>query len=186
MIRPALAALALLVLVGSVRADDEELPGPTIKWPDIKGMDRQKPNMFKDKALGYSVSYLGDVTVATVFVYNLDLDKIPTGPNSEVLKAEMYESLVALEANRKSGRYKSISPLDEAVIPFGTSKAAPQIRRKRYEVEIAKEGPAITELYATGYKNHFIKIRATYPADEKSKGEKNMTDLLNALGKELK
>ena len=50
------------------------------------------------------------------------------------------------------------------MIPFGSSKTAPGVRRKRYEVEIIGEGAAVTELYITGYKNHFLKIRATYPA----------------------
>ncbi|MCI0704523.1 MAG: hypothetical protein L0241_26000 [Planctomycetia bacterium] len=184
MIRPLFALTALVVLVGSASAQD--LPGPKITWPDVKGLKRQKPNMFKDEALGYSVSYIGDVTVATCFVYNLGFERIPTGPNSDMLKAEMYESLLALEANKTSGRYKTISPLDEKVIPFGSNKAAPQIRRKRYEVELPKDGEAITELYVTGYKNHFIKIRSTYPTDDKAIGEKDMANLLDALGKALK
>jgi hypothetical protein len=132
------------------------------------------------------VSYLGDGLVVTVFVYDLGLDKIPTGPNSDTIKAEMYESALALEANKASGRYKSIQPLDEKVIPFGSNKAAPQLRRKRYEVEIAKEGPAVTELYVTGHKNHFIKIRATYPSEDKEKHEKALTELIDKLGKGLK
>jgi hypothetical protein len=185
MIRPLLVLVALVVLVGPVRAADD-LPGPKIDWPEVKGLERQKPNLFKDKALGYSVAYLGDGTVITVFVYDLGRDKIPDGPNSDVVKAEMYESLLALESNKASGRYKSIQPIDEKVIPFGSSKGAPEVRRKRYEVEIAKEGAALTELYVTGYKNHFIKIRATYPAENKEKTQKVLDDLLDALGKELK
>ena len=152
----------------------------------MKGLDKQKPNMFKDAALGYSVAYLGEGTVITVFVYNLSLKKIPDGPDSDIVKAEMYESLLALEANKASGRYKSIQPVSEKVIPFGTNKTAPQIRRKRYEVEIAKEGAAVTELYLTGYKDYFIKLRATYPADDKEKGEKLLDTLLDGLGKGLK
>lgn len=186
MIRPLLAVAALLALVGSARPADDELPGPKIEWPEVKGLDRQKPNMFKDAALGYSVAYLGEGTVITVFVYNLGLKKIPNGPDSETVKAEMYESLLALEANKANGRYKNLSPVSEKVIPFGSSKTAPQIRRKRYEADIAKEGPAITELYITGYKDYFIKIRATYPADAKEKGEKLVDTLLDGLGKGLK
>jgi hypothetical protein len=184
MIRPLLALAALVVLVGPARSDD--LPGPKIDWPEVKGLDRQKPNLFKDKALGYSVGYLGDGTIITVFVYDLGRDKIPDGPNSDVVKAEMYESLLALEANKATGRYKSLQPIDEKVLPLGTSKGALEVRRKRYEVEIAKEGAALTELYVTGYKNHFIKIRATYPAENKEKAQKALDDLLDALGKELK
>jgi hypothetical protein len=183
--RSLLAVAALFVLVGAARPADD-LPGPTITWPEVKGLDKQKPNVFKDKALGYSVAYLGEGTVITVFVYNLGLKKIPDGPDSETVKAEMYESLLALEANKANGRYKSLSPVNEKVIAFGSSKTAPQIRRKRYEADIAKEGPAITELYITGYKDYFIKIRATYPADGKEKGEKLVDTLLDGLGKGLK
>ena len=185
MIRSLFAAVALLGMVGTARPA-EDLPGPKIEWPEVKGLDKQKPNMFKDASPGYSVSYLGDGLVVTVFVYDLGLDKIPTGPNSDTIKAEMYESSLALEANKASGRYKKIEPLDEKVIPFGSNKAAPQIRRKRYEVDIAKEGPAITELYVTGHKNHFIKLRATYPTDTKDKSEKAIAELLDGLGKGLK
>ena len=186
MIRSLLASVVLLALVGTARSADDDLPGPKIDWPEVKGLEKQKANMFKDAALGYSVSYLGDGLVITVFVYDLGLDKIPTGPNSDTIKAEMYESLLALEANKTSGRYKSIQPLDQKVIPFGSNKAAPQLRCKRYEVDIAKEGPAITELYVTGHKNHFIKIRATYPTEGKEKNEKAVAELIDGLGKGLK
>jgi hypothetical protein len=188
MIRPLFALSALLVLVGPARSADDDLPGPKIVWPDVKGLDRQKPNAFKDKALGYSVAYLAEGTVITVYVYDLGRKSIPDGPDSDVVKAEMYESLLALEANktRKDPRYKSLQPLDEAVIAFGSTKTAPQLRRKRYEADIVGEGAAVTELYVTGYKNHFLKIRATYPSADKAKGEKAVADLLDALGKQLK
>ena len=178
MIRPLFALVAVLTLVSSTRAADP----PKIDWPDVKGLDRQKPNKFKDDALGYSVSYLGDGLVVTCFVYNLGLDRIPTGPTADMIKAEMYESALALEANKVNGRYTSIQPLDEKVIALGTNK----IRRKRYEIEIKDEGAAITELYVTGYKNHFIKIRCTYPTKSKEKSQKLMTSLLDGLGKEMK
>jgi hypothetical protein len=96
--------------------------------------------------------------------------------------------MLALEANKTGAkpRYRSLSPLDEKVIPFGSSKGALQVRRKRYEVDIIDEGPALTELYLTGYKNYFLKIRATYPAEGKEKSQKRLSDLLDALGNELK
>ncbi len=184
MTRPLFALAALLALAGPARPADDDRTGPEINWPDVKGLDRQKPKTFDDKTLGYSVAYTGEGTIVTVFVYTLGLDKIPSDPYSDVIKAEMYESVLALESNKTNPkpRYKSISPLDEKVIPFGAAKGAPQIRRKRYEVEIIGEGAALTELYLTGYKNSFVKIRATYPADEKEKSQKLLSDLLDAAG----
>src|SRR5262245_51630143 len=131
--RSLLASVTLLVIVGTARPAEDDLPGPKIKWPEVAGLDKQKARKFDDAALGYSIAYLGEGLVITVFVYDLGLDKIPTGPNSDTLKAEMYSCILVLEANKANGRYKGIQPLDEKVIPFGTSKTAPQIRRKRYE-----------------------------------------------------
>lgn len=187
MIRSFIATTALLIAVGTAHAADD-MPGPKIEWPDVEGLNRGKPNKFEDKSLGYSVSYVGTGIVVTVFVYDLGRDKIPDGPNSEAIKAEMYQSLLSVEANKtgKKPRYKSLQPLDEMVIPFGSNKTAPQLRRKRYEVEIINEGPSITELYLTGHKNHFIKIRATYTTEGKEKNEKTIADLLDGLGKGLK
>jgi hypothetical protein len=186
MIRPLFALVAILVLVGAARPADDDLPGPKIEWPTVKGLDRQKPNLFKDTALGYSIAYSSDGLIVTVFVYNLGFEKIPNGPNSDTVKAEMYESLLALEANKANGRYKSLSPLDEKVISFGSNNNAPKLRRKRYEVEIAKEGPAITELYMTGHKNYFIKLRSTYPTNNREQHEKTLDELLEALSNALK
>jgi hypothetical protein len=187
MIRALFALAALVVLVGPVRAADDP-PGPKINWPDVKGTERKEPKTYDDKRFGYSVQYQSDKAFFTVFVYNAGVEKIPDGPESDTVKAEMYESLLVLEAQKrgKQPRYKSLSPLDEEVIDFGASKTAPQIRRKRYEVEIIGEGAAVTELYLTGYKNHFIKIRATYPTEDKDKYQKLLANLLDALGKELK
>jgi hypothetical protein len=183
--RPLLVLVALMVLVGPARAADD-LPGPKIDWPEVKGLDRQKPAFSPNKALGYAIVYLGDGVIIKVFVYDLGREKIPDGPDSDAVKAEMYESLLALEENKAKGLYKSIQPIDEKVIPLGTREGALKVRRKRYEVEIAKEGPAIAELYVTGYKNHFIKLRTTYPAENKEKAQKALDNLLDALGKELK
>jgi hypothetical protein len=180
--------LALLVLAhpGDGRAADP--PGPKLKWPDVKGLERQPPVPAADQKFGYSVSYSGGSTVAVVFVYNAGRERIPDGPDSDAAKAEMYESLLVLEANRtgRKPRYKSLTPLDEGVIPFGSDAAAPQVRRKRYEADVEGEGAAVTELYVTGYKDYFIKIRATYPVADKEKGQKHLSALLDGLGAQLK
>jgi hypothetical protein len=188
MIRPLFVLTALVACAGFARPTDDERPGPKIEWPDVKGLKRQTPEVSKNKKLGYSVSYQSDGTIIAVFVYNFGRDKIPDGPDSDAVLAEMYESLLLLEENKtgKKPSYKSLSPLDEKVIPLGPDPNALHMRRKRYEAERIGEGPIIAELYMTGYKNHFIKIRATYPAGDKEKCQKQLSDLLDALGKELK
>jgi hypothetical protein len=164
----------------------EDLPGPQIDWPEVKGLDRSKPNFFDDPKLGYSVGYSGSGTIISVYVYNLGRKKIEAGPESDAVKAEMYDSALAIEGNKASGQYKSIQPVDERVISFGSENGVPTIRRKRYEVDIAKRGEAITELYLTAYKDYFIKVRVTYPASDKAAHEKRVQSVLDALGPQFK
>ena len=70
------------------------------------------------------------------------------------------------------------------VAPAG--KKGPEFRRKRYEVDIAKEGEGTTELYLTAYKDHFVKLRTTYLDKDKADCEKQVAKLLEALAAELK
>jgi hypothetical protein len=187
MIRTLFVAFALPLLSSAAAGrDPDDLPGPKIEWPEVRGLERGKTNVFKDAKLGYSVPYTGDGATITVFVYNLGRTEIEAGVQSDALKGEMYEAAVAVEGNKATGRYKSIQPLDDQVITFGKAKGAPEIRRKRYEVEINKEGEAITELYLTVYDNHFIKLRATYPTEDKDVHQKHLQSLLDSLGKQLK
>jgi hypothetical protein len=185
--RPLFAALFVGLLASSTRADDPKLPGPKFALPEVAGLNRQKANLFKEAGLGYSVSYFGKDTslTVTVYVYNLGRDKVPTGAGSDAVKAEMLDSLNALEANKTNGRYKAIAPAGETTVsPAG--KGGPEFRRRRYEIDIAKEGEGTTELYLTGYKDHFVKIRTTYLDKDRAECEKQVAKLLEALAAELK
>jgi hypothetical protein len=153
----------------------------------VEGLTRQKANVFKERDLGYAVAYFGDKTslTATVHVYNLGRDKIPAGAGSDAVKAEMLDSLNAIEGNRSNGRYKTLSPVGETLVtPAG--KGGTEFRRRRYEVNIDKEGEGHTELYVTAYQNHFIKVRTTYLDKDKAECEKQVAKLLEGLAGELK
>jgi hypothetical protein len=50
MLREVLALDAVASFVGL--AGGQDLPGPKIEWPKVKGLDRQKPSIFKHKAQG--------------------------------------------------------------------------------------------------------------------------------------
>ena len=183
MMRPLLAGLVLLAPV-AVRAQDA-IPGPKISFPDVKGFEREKPHVYKDKTAGYSIGYTKGDLIATVYVYNMGRAKIAAGPDSDAVKAEMLDSVAALEANRKNGRYKSISPVEDKIFTLGTGVGAPKFRFKQYEVDRTKDGPAFTELYLTGYKDHFLKVRATYSTDNAAASKKALRQLLDALAEAL-
>jgi hypothetical protein len=186
MSRPLIAALVVLFSVPA-RAEDEKVPGPKIKWPEVEGLTRQTPNVFKERDLGYAVSYFGEKTSLSVIVhvYNRGRDKIPAGTGSDAVKAEMLDSLNAIEGFRAEGQYKTLAPVGDAVIAPG-GKGGAEFRRRRYEVTIAKQGEGITELYVTAFQNHFVKVRTTYLDKDRDACEKQVTKFLEGLAGELK
>src|SRR5260221_13774380 len=83
----------------------DALPGPKISFPDMAEFVRAKPNFYEDKTLGYLINYTRSGATVTIFVYNLGREVIPTGANSDAVKAEMLDSISALERNKASGKY---------------------------------------------------------------------------------
>ena len=73
---------------------------------------------------------------------------------------------------------------DEETVRFGKGKDAPAALRRRFELEL-KGGVKLSEVYVTGYKDHFVKIRISHDPDDKAAADR-IAALLEALGKSLK
>ena len=180
-----LIPLVGIALALSVSATAQQpLPGPGITLPDVNGFTRGKPTLYKEKGLGYSVPYTQDEVTVIVYVYDQDRARIPAGPDSDAVKAEMLDALAAVEANKANGSYKSINPVAEKVVSIGREKTAHRFRWKQYHVEL-KSGQAFTEVYLTGYKDHFVKLRVTYLAEKAAARRKAIQPLLEAIGDAL-
>ncbi len=183
MIRSLFALAALGALVGTVRPDDP--PGPKIDFPEVKGMTRGKVQTFPQAELGYSVAYNAPGFVASVYVYNLGLKKIPDGTKSDEVKDEIKRAVRDLDLAKQQGLYKSVKEVGkQETVTLGKGKGAPSILRQRFEVE-RKDGAKLSEVYVTGYKNHFVKIRITHDPDDKMAADK-IAALLEGLGTALK
>jgi hypothetical protein len=180
-------ALVFLIAVPAFAGEDPKLPGPKIDFPDVKGFTRGKVTVFPQAELGYSVPYNAPGLTVTLYVYNGGKKEIPDGARSDAVKAEMKGTLKALEDARKAGYYKSVKEVgEEGTVTLGKGKDRPQALHRRFEVEHAKAGPALSETYLTGYKNHFLKFRISYDPENKPEAEKLIATLVDALGAELK
>ena len=184
MLRPLCVIAATSLLIGFSPAADD-LPGPKIEFPDVKGLTRRKIQTFPEAKLGYSVGYNAPGFGATVYVYNRGLEKIPTGAKSDEVKDEMKHVADEIDLARQQGAYKSVKQLgQEETVRLGKGKDAPAALRRRFEVEW-KDGTRLSEAYVTGYKDHFVKIRITHDPDDKAAPEK-IAALLEALGPAIK
>jgi hypothetical protein len=183
MLRSLLVLAAAVALVGVARSADP--PGPKIDFPDVKGLTRGKVETFPKVELGYSVAYNAPGFAGTVYVYNLGLKKIPDGVKSDEVKGELKRAVDDLDRAKQAGLYKSVKEVGkEEAVPLGKGKDAPSALRRQFEVE-RKDGVKLSEVYVTGYKDHFVKIRITHDPDDKKAADK-IAALLEALGPALK
>jgi hypothetical protein len=189
MIRSLFVLAAATVLVGAARSDD--LPGPKITFPDVKGLTRDKPQTYPKAELGYSVGYKAPGFTATVYVYNMGLAKIPDGIKSDEVKDELKRAAGDIDRAVQAGLYKSAKEVGkEETVTMGKGKGAPELLRRRFELEIKDtvrntESVRQSEVYVTGYKNHFVKVRITHEPDDKTAPDKTAA-LLAGLGGALK
>jgi hypothetical protein len=181
----------LLVLAAAtpLSAADDKLPGPKIDFPEVKGFTRGKPQTFPQVELGYALAYNHDSPriAFTVYVSNKGLKEIPAGAKSDPVRTEMKGVADTIQELARRGVYKVAREVgEEEVVPLGKAKGAPAALHRVFEITQMDGGKTLSEAYVTGYKNHFVKFRVTYPAADKDEARKKIATLLEALGEALK
>jgi hypothetical protein len=184
MIRSLFTLAALCALAGAARPADDP-PGPKIEFPEVKGLTRGDKQTYPKPELGYSVGYTARGFVATVYVYNRGLKKIPDGAKSDEAKQEMQRLVGELDLAQEKGLYKSVQAVGkEETVTLGKGKNAPAALLRRFEIE-RQDGVVVSEGYVTGFKNHFLKVRISHTPDDEA-APKRIEALLEALGKAIK
>ena len=160
--RPWIGLIVLFATPWPVMADEPELPGLKLDFPDVEGFRLDAPHVFPDAGLGYSRTYKAPGLVATVYVYNRGLAGAPAGVNSAVVKKEMQQAADEIETARQRGLYKSTKEVGkEEVVPLGKGKAAPSALRRTFDLERLKEGEVrrvILLLHVTFLKTHPARV----------------------------
>jgi hypothetical protein len=182
-----LGVLLLGVLASStVTAQGPTRGGVKMDFPDVEGFTRSEPKHFPNPTQGYLVSYAAKQDfVVNVYIYNSGLQRIPDGASSDVVKQEIKLIEEGLKELKRQGAYKSYTELAGDEVRIGEWPKAPSAQRRQFEIERADVGRILTDVYITGYKNHFVKIRVSYPADKQADAERAAGRVLTALGKLL-
>jgi hypothetical protein len=155
---------------------------PTLgKWK--RGQDRDY-----GPGWGVSIAYHspppGGVT-ASIFIYNLGLKDIPTGPSSQVVKDAFAETKREVdEAMQQRGG--SARQLAEGEALLGATPDSLKALRVSFAI-VYKDGYEETsDAYLTGYKNQLLKLRLTYPKEHRAEHEAQIKTLLSDLDDLLK
>jgi hypothetical protein len=177
-------AIPLLGLAASTAAEEPKSGGGQMEFPDIKGFTRSQPNHLPNPQHGYIISYQSDRDLMiNVYVYNSSLERIPDGATSSAVKEEIMRIELGLETLKRQGMYNSYKERVSGEVRVGNWPKAPHAQRRLFEIDRVDVGRILTDVYITGYKNHFIKIRFSYPIDKQVESEKAVTPVLTALGK---
>lgn len=166
--------------------DDPKLPAVKVDLPEVDGLTRTKPRTFPDPRLGYSVAYQAPGVAVSVYVYDKGVAGIPAGAGGEVIRKEARQAADDIRTAQKQGGYKSVKEVGkEEVVRLGKGKDAPEAVRRRFEVVRAEGDETRSDVYVTGYKGHFVKVRVTY--DPTAEGaEQKVAAALAAVGGALK
>ncbi|MBL8027383.1 MAG: hypothetical protein JNL74_13265 [Fibrobacteres bacterium] len=182
-------------------------PNTGILFPsDLCGLSKIEMKTFPQKELGVSFSYQYADLNLTFYVYNAGLSSIEDGVESEVIEAQYMQSIDAIYALLKMGKYSNVSEVRQ-------NKMDLQIKSQKLKALFAHfdltqgDFERGSFLMITGYKNQIFKVRYTFPkklekmattkweyilktfADDKSEtveeNGKNLSSLTNLINGEI-
>jgi hypothetical protein len=155
--------------------------GLTLPFPDVKGWHRTEPRKFPQEEAGYSLGYnSADGVVVTVYVYNRGLAQIPSGVASEAVRQEFQKTKDALYEVEKLGIYKAVREEQSGEAKLGGEKGTTRTLHARFRMKV-KEQDVGTEVRLFAYRNHFIKLRATWSADRQGMSLQTLAGLYSQL-----
>jgi hypothetical protein len=185
-----LLPLLMLLIIGSdARPADKDVyrePATGLQFPAKLGKWVRGQNREYGPGLGVSVAYdVAAGATATVYVFNLDLKNIPTGTGSAPVKDHFAQAKkdVAEAQKQKSGSSKLQS---EGEVRLGAGADAPKALRAVFALKDKDGNELGSQLYVTGYKNQFFKIRITFLMRNQQACEEAIGQLLGELGTLLK
>jgi hypothetical protein len=177
------------IVVGA--AEDSDKPAfrddkTGLEFADIEGFQRTDVHRYKQAGLGYSVDYFSDAGIrVTVYVYDFELPAIPDGPDSELVKTNIEQAKGDIFRAKEQGLYQAVEQLSDCVITLDPEAGGAKVRKMSFKVR-RDDKDNLSTLYLTGYKNHFVKVRITYAADNKQKCEQEIAKVTARLASMLK
>lgn len=137
--------------------------GLDLTFPDVEGWQHTEKRPLAHEDGGYTVGYNATGAAVTVYVFNRRMADIPDDPASEPVRAEMASAKDALRAAKRRGLYETVEEQEAGEKRLGGKDGRPALYA-RYR--LGMEGQAAeSEIYVLVYRDHFIKVRTTWPAD---------------------
>jgi hypothetical protein len=149
-----------------------------VEFPDVEGW---KKSVVRNPVaeLGDMIHYDSDAGRVTVYFYNGGLKNISDDIKSATLKDEMANAKNGIYQLGEMGIYQNVKEVKNDTVALGGASGKVKALHSLFNFS-AKGQELVSEIYLFGYKNNFVKIRATRPkqADAENKA---FADLLAKL-----
>ena len=151
-----------------------------------KAYHRVDTKKYDDERLGVYVGYNAEGAKASVYIYDYGITDIGAGIRSEAVRQHWLSAKQDIESVVERGQYRSLKWVsgDDVIIDIasGTTVFCKAFMTFREVGPQGQESQLMhSELYLTGYKDRFLKVRFTYGDDNKRVGP----DLRDAFLSEL-
>ncbi len=187
--------LFLCLPVGS-RADDFKDKQTGLVFPEDLGrfFTRVDAKEYDDSKLGVYIGYnLGTIARASIYLYHAGVKDIGAGIRSEQVPRHFKQVKGDIFEMEKQGHYRSVRLVSETEESVKTASGDLTFLRAYFTYKEASPKPRGTEpplmhsdLYLTGYKNLFLKVRFSYSEEHKEAGKAAKKEFFDDLGKLLK
>ena len=126
-------------------------------------------DVYEEPGAGYSLRYAHDLLKVDIYVYDKNLLEIPNGCVGEPIDAELRSIESSIRHYERLGAYRDVEQLDAGEYLVEESELAFQWLRLRYRQQpgpgVAYAGLRFSEAFVRGFRDHFVKVRVTYPAE---------------------
>jgi hypothetical protein len=154
----------------------------------VAGLNFEEHHPYPQEEMGYSVRYDNDdLMKVDIYVYNNGLADISTGHTGVDIIREVGNAEAGIRYYEERGAYRDVKKLDGGVYPPSAKDSDVAFQFSIYQYsQSARPGVAFTgvrasETFITGFKNHFIKVRVTYPKATSENSIKTRDQFLQQL-----
>jgi hypothetical protein len=126
---------------------------------------------------GSLIQYAGPDLGVSVYVYDSQVEKIPSGAGSPIVRKEFEDVIEVIHLSKEIGLIQSVKEVSQETVFLDPGKKSQEVLSASFQ--ITKDGESlVTRLFLTGYGNHFLKLRVTYEPAEREKAEAALGEFL--------
>lgn len=148
---------------------------------------------FDEPGMGYSIRYnTTDNMKADIYVYDKGRLSVPDGHTDPAIAKELAGSDSTIRFYEQQGTYLAVKELGRGIYPEKSEPGDVTFLFSRYQYHQAVRrgvtftGERISETFIRGFRDHFVKVRVSYPEASAERSGVDREILLQHLSKTIK